>query len=215
MKKIFLAMTMMCAAMTASAIEPVTVAYGYGWDGQTSIPAGKVGQTVTLRVELHHWELALDEWFMHFSMPEGLELVSISRGRDMDMVVFGQDGEPYTYSAPLVVQDSSVACRITDIGYEDIDEDGTFDPYGTIKYPAGNQEVLFLEVLVHEGFESGTITIDGRFDSGSDLRMYTPVVSDYWFIAYTHVRVDYERGDVNGDGEVTIADVTALIDKLM
>ena len=214
MKK-FLSIAMMCAALMASAIEPVTVTYGYGWDGLTSIPADKVGQTVTLRVEIHHWELALDEWFMHFSMPEGLELVSISRGRDLDMVVFNEDGMPYTYNAPLTVQDSSAACKIADIGYEDLNEDGAFDPYGTIKFLAGNQEVLFLDVLVHEGFESGTITIDGRFNSGADDRMYTPVCNDFWFVSFAHVSVSYDRGDVNGDGKLTVEDVTLLIDSLL
>lgn len=214
MKK-FLSIAMMCAALMASAIEPVTVTYGYGWSGHTTIPAEKVGQMITLRVEIHHWELAMDEWFMRFSMPQGLELLSINRGRDLDMVVFDQDGEPYTYSAPLVVQDTSAACKITDIGYEDLDTDGDFDPYGTIKFQAGNQEVLFLDVLVHEDFELGTITIDGRFNSDTDDRMYTPVCNDFWFISYATVRVAYERGDMNSDGKVTVEDVALLIDSLL
>lgn len=214
MKK-FLFFVLMCVSFVVQAIEPVTISYGYGWEGCTTIPASAVGENVRLRVEIHHWDCAIDEWGIELTMPQGLELVSISRGRDLNMVVFGEDGEPYTYSAPIEVNGNVVSCKINEIGYEDLDTDGLFEPYGTVKFKDGNQEVLFIDVKVLDGFERGTIIIDGYFGSQFDLRQYTQVCEWFEFVSYAVVNVEYDRGDVNGDGEVTIADVTALIDKLM
>ena len=214
MKK-FLLMLFLSAAFTTQAIEQVTVSYGYSWNGYTTLPVDVVGNIVTLRVEIHHWDYVIDEFSLEFCMPDGLELMSINRGRDLDMVVFDEQGEPYTYSAPIEVNGNMVSCKINEIGYEDLDEDGLFEPYGTVKFQEGNQEILFIEVKVLDGFERGTIIIDGYFGSQFDLRQYTQVCKWFEFVSYAVVNVEYDRGDVNGDGGVTIADVTALIDKLM
>ena len=205
----------MCIAFMAQAIEPVTISYGYGWEGCTTIPASAVGENVRLRVEIHHWDCCIDEWGIELTMPQGLELVSISRGRDLDMIVFDEDGEPYTYSAPLEVNGNMASCKITNIGYEDLDTDGLFEPYGTVKFQEGNQEVLFIDVKVLDGFERGTIIVDGYFGSESDLRQYTPICEWFEFVSYAVINVDYARGDINCDGEVNIADVACLIEGLL
>lgn len=214
MRKIFI-LALLCVVFMAQAVDSVTVSYGYGWEGYTNIPSTVVGDTVTLRVRMNHWDYSLDEFSLEFNIPQGLELVSMSRGRDLDMVVFGEDGEPYIYSAPLELNGNIISCKITDIGYEDLDTDGEFEPYGTIKFPAGSQEILFIDVKVLAGFESGTIVIDGYFDSTEDLRLYTPVCGLTEVVSYALVGVDYDRGDINLDGEVNINDVTCLVDKIL
>lgn len=211
--KRFLLMLFLGAAFTTQAIEQVTVSYGPSWNGCVTLPATE--DTVTLRVEIHHWDYVLDEFSLEFCIPDGLELMSINRGRDLDMVVFDEQGEPYTYSAPIQVDGNYVSCKVTDLGYEDLDGDGTFESYGTIKFPEGNQEVLFINVMVHDNFEKGAIIINGYFNSTNDQRLYTPICVLSEFTSYSFIMVDYKNGDVNHDGEVTISDVTTLIDNLM
>ena len=36
-----------------------------------------------------------------------------------------------------------------------------------------------------------------------------------WFTSMTGIDMDHDQGDVNGDGEITIADINAVIDAIL
>ena len=103
-------------------------------------------------------------------------------------------------------------CRTNMPGYE---SDGT--PYGSVKWrECERREMAILKVAIHDGFTGGKITLAGYLASGPDSREYIECINgiiDYESDSYLYF--EYESGDVNADGVVNIADVTALIDKLI
>ena len=155
-----------------------------------------------------------DEWNMTFSFPTGMQAYSISAGDDMSIPYYNHNGESLIYIAPLTInwQHTEVSTKIWDFGYWDVDGDGQYDPYGTIKWESGEyDDMIDITVLFDPGFTGGTLYLAGNIMSTSDYRQYLIDPNPTAFSRTITVIVGYRPGDVNGDGVLNSADVTAMI----
>lgn len=159
-----------------------------------------------------------DSWVMAVTYPDGLfpKLVSGVTPLDgMTIPYTDKHGEQQVYTCPMTVSAAyaDISSTITAMGYWDYDFDGEYEPYGTVKWSAGSHAMYEYNLYVDPSFRSGYITMSGTMSSGYDQR--GAVLQGVRFFSRTYVYVGYQKGDVNGDGRVSISDVTLLISHLM
>jgi len=213
MKK-FLFFVMICAALMASAENSAKlIQVGKYPQGIVSITPASIGDTIAFAVCLSV-DRAYDEFHIAVeSTSEYIEPVDFLAGSWLtDDVYLTENGEPTTVDPYWEAGEGWCRCRILEVGYE---PDGTC--YGSVKWQERQRnEMAILRVVIKDGFTSGKITLAGYFASGPDARPYIECfngIEDYE--SESVIIVQPEAGDVNADGVVNIADVTALIDKLM
>ena len=213
MKKIFFVLLLVLISVTASAETSFKlVERGY--------PAGQV------RISMSDWDkiiyvpvcitsdLSYDEY--HINVVEaspGIDVLGWVMGEwASDPVYLDAQGEPHNVVPYWETDGSWCRCKLMEAGYE---PDGTC--YGSVKWQAGiGLEMAILKVKIEAGFVGGTIRLAGYLAAGPDSREYEECINGICEVdSESVICLGREAGDVNGDGEVTIADVTALIDKLM
>ena len=101
--------------------------------------------------------------------------------------------------------------HITEYGYWDYDHDLDYEPYGTVKWEAGDYDCMFkIHVLIADTFTVGHITLYGYVKTSGDTRGGT-INPDYQaFYKYIKVYLGYRKGDVNGDEHINLTDVSVL-----
>lgn len=159
----------------------------------------------------------LDDWQITASYPSGIsvKLVSgIEPLNGMSVEYTDRFGNQQVYQAPLQVSAKyeTIASHIGVQGYWDVDGDGWYDTYGTAKWLPGEHQMFTLNLYIDPSFREGDIIFDGTLTSGSDQR--GAVLQGVRFYKVAHLWVGYQRGDVNGDGNINITDVTLLITAL-
>ena len=187
---------------------------------ERGFPAGQV------RISMSDWDrvlyipvcissdLSYDEF--HITAVEaspGIDVLGWVMGEwASDPVYLDAQGEPHNVVPYWESEGSWCRSKLMEAGYE---TDGTC--YGSVKWKAGIQlEMAILKVKVEHGFVGGSIRLAGYLASGPDSREYEECVNGVLEVdSESVICLGREAGDVNGDGEVTISDVTALIDKLM
>ena len=213
MKKILLIIALVLISVTAMAETSFKlIERGY--------PAGQV------RISMSDWDkiiyipvcitsdLSYDEF--HITAVEaspGIDIIGWVMGEwASDPVYLDQNGEPHNVVPYWETEGSWCRCKLMELGYE---ADGTC--YGSVKWKAGiMMEMAILKVKIEHGFVGGAIRLAGYLAAGPDSREYEECVDGVLDVdSESVICLGREAGDVNGDGEVTIADVTALIDKLM
>ena len=183
-------------------------------------PAGQV------RISMSNWEkvlyipvciqsdLSYDEFHINVeSASPGIDVIGWCMGEwASDPVYLDAQGEPHNVVPFWETDGSWCRCKLMEAGYE---ADGTC--YGSVKWQAGiMMEMAILKVKVEHGFVGGTIRLAGYLAAGPDSREYEECVNGICEVdSESVICLGREAGDVNGDGVVNIADVTALIDKLM
>ena len=213
MKKILLIIALVLISVTASAETSFKlVERGY--------PAGQV------RISMSDWDkiiyvpvcitsdLSYDEFHINVeSASPGIDVIGWCMGSWADIPVYlDAQGEPHKVNPFWETDGSWCRCKLMELGYE---TDGT--PYGSVKWKAGIKlEMAILKVKIEHGFVGGTIRLAGYLAAGPDSREYEESIDGVLDVdSESVICLGREAGDVNGDGEVTIADVTALIDSLM
>lgn len=107
-------------------------------------------------------------------------------------------------------------CSTTVYGYWDYNNDGTYEPYGLVKWGPGHYDRMFnLEFRVKNDCTGDSIIIDGLITSTYDTRYPTSVIYNYPFHRVVHLVMTYLLGDVDGNDVVNIDDATALNDYLL
>ena len=203
----------MAVTLSASAENSAKLIQFGGVPGIVKLTPAAIGDTISVSVCLTA-EYAYDEFHVSVvSTSEFIEPVGFLPGSWLtDDVYLTENGEPTTVDPYWESGEGWCRCRILEVGYE---PDGT--PYGTAKWrECQRSEMAILRVVIKEGFQSGKITLGGYFASGPDSREYIECfngIEDYESESVLFIQP--EAGDVNADGEVNIADVTALIDSLM
>ena len=148
-----------------------------------------------------------------------MKVMYVSRGSDMDIPYIKSDGTEDTYSAALTItphfeniyyDGEMTVSSITNVyGYWDPDSDGIYTSYGTVKWGAGDYNDFFeIDYKVLDDCTGDSIVINGHLISTEDLRGDT-INTNFKKVIY--LRLAYLLGDVNGDEQVNIADVTALM----
>lgn len=213
MKKILVFISAMIIAMSAMAESSFKlVERGY--------PAGQV------RISMSDWDkvlyipvcinsdLSFDEF--HINVVEtspGIDVIGWCMGEwTADPVYLDAQGEPHNVVPYWETDGSWCRCKLMELGYE---ADGTC--YGSVKWKAGIQlEMAILKVRIDAGFVGGSIRLAGYLAAGPDSRTYEECVNGILDVdSESVICLGREAGDVDGNGVVNIADVTALIDKLM
>lgn len=158
-----------------------------------------------------HFDGRVDRWTMDITYPTGCDPTSVLKGDDMKyMPYYNSDGVACTYEAPLTYNSnySTFSSIITEFGYWDPNNDGIFEPYGTIKWEAGYHDVMFrITISLDVDCTGDSITFNGYVEGTYDWRGGT---TNGRFYKKVILKVGYQIGDVNGDGSVNINDVTTL-----
>ena len=213
MKKIFVLFAAMIIAMSAMAETSFKlVERGY--------PAGQV------RISMSDWDkvlyipvcitsdLSYDEFHINVeSASPGIDVIGWVMGEwASDPVYLDAQGEPHNVVPYWETDGSWCRCKLMEAGYE---PDGTC--YGSVKWKAGiMMEMAILKVKIEHGFVGGSIRLAGYLAAGPDSREYEECINGICEVdSESVICLGREAGDVDGNGVVNIADVTALIDKLM
>ncbi len=168
-----------------------------------------------------HFESRYDSWTMTMTFPDGLagdpvqNIPSFVAARDtcMDITYVTSDGTSDIYEAVLTDNDTTYTCSstITEYGYWDPDNDGIYETYGTIKWAPRDYDSMFkLTIRVRNYFRTGFISISGEMTSTYDARGGTSTGIDD-FEKYIFVKVGFRKGDVNGDGNIDINDLSIIV----
>ena len=208
-------------AMLLSAFSAHADAESYitlGTDGTVAVAPCDLGNHINV-VANAHFERRLNIWSLDLTLPEGLSVSDVQAGPDMTVIYPNHLLHDSTYTAVLNV--SNYGLTISMIieyvwDYWDYNHDGVPESYGWIKWEAGDYGNLFsVDFLVSQDFKGGDIIIDGYLCSSPDYRGPTIGNINVPFQKTVKVIVGYEKGDVNGDGVINVADVTELIGLLL
>ena len=155
----------------------------------------------------------IDSWTLDITYPDGLEPIYIDGGNTTAMYIpyIKSDGTDDIYQAVITDANNftTLSSIITDFGYWDYNNDGIYEPYGTIKWEAGDHDPMFrIFCYSHYDCTGDTITITGSVSSTYDWRAGTTEGS---FNKKIYIYFGYMRGDLNGNEVVDILDVTLLI----
>ena len=170
-----------------------------------------------------HFDGYVDNWRMDLTYPleESMQYTRIERGTDMSIPYLKSDGTEDIYEAGLTITPMnglsstynggvSISSTITGYGYWDYNNDGIYEPYGKIKWDGGDHDDFFkVFYFLNADCSGDSITIDGQMTSTHDSRGYVVTIADFYKVI--HLVVAYQRGDADGDGEVDVEDVTAII----
>lgn len=213
MKKTFLLLiSLLLASVSASAVNYFTI--GGIVNDTLLINPSFLGTGRNISVGAH-FDGRVDEWTINMYYPATkLSIYNISRGSDMDIPYTNNVGAIDTCHAQLTVSSdySVISSSITEFGYWDYDNDGIYEPYGKVKWEAGDYEDMF-KIYFNFDFDctGDSITFSSDVDGSYDWRGGT---TNGMFCNKIYLKVGYLLGDVNADGQVTIADVTALMNYL-
>ena len=216
MKRLLFTFAMM-AAFAAMADNYFTA----GENDTVAIAAADRGQIVAIPIRAH-FDGRLDHWQLYFHPAEGTQYIKSDPGEAMTLYYTNANNQMASYSAQLGYgthpgDSILISCSIpwSVRGYWDYNHDGVLESYGTVKWEAGEHDPMFIVYMsIDNDFSGGMIIMSGVLYSSNDTRGGT-IDGFVNFRRELTVIVTFERGDVNGDGEVNISDVTALIDYLL
>ena len=179
-----------------------------------------------------HFDGRLDHWYLKMVHPGNMSVydgnivdLKVAVGPAMTIEYLDQNGDSAIHNAvittniPNVIEQDTLfasyfASTINVLGYWNHDEVRTFDSYGTVKWEAGYYDYMFaFSLFIPSGCVNADLTLDLTMTSTSDAR--GNIVNNDRTFRTIHLYVGYLLGDVNGDGFVSIADVSTLIDWLL
>ena len=207
MKKItFLFFMALAMLMSAQADNYFTV----GENGTLRINPNLISGCKYVPVRLH-LDGRIDSWTVTLTYPSGLVPTGFSPSTDVTSIPYQtSDGTYSTYQALITNYGLNVfSSTITEFGYWDFNNDGIYEPYGTIKWEAGDHDHMFeIPFTILYDCTGDSITLTGNLSSTYDWRGGTTGGNCYRRVL---VKFGYKLGDVNGDENVNISDVNYLI----
>lgn len=165
MKKFILSVMAFCMASVAMAAS-------YCYISDFDVFENQIGTNITVPVRAH-FEGRVSGIQLSVTTPDGLTPVSAVSGSDMTVSYLNGDGDSVSTTATFDTRsDFSLMLGILwQEGYYDDDEDGNFEPYGVVKWEAGDyNEMILLTMHVEEGFDGGEIIVNTEVASGFDFR---------------------------------------------
>jgi hypothetical protein len=168
-----------------------------------------------------HLEGRIDHWSITMSSPNPAKFsISIScdsSNHDMFIPYITQNGSSSICQAPFNIyansSDTLIVSTITEYGYWDYEHDGIYEPYGTVKWEAGDHTNMFkLSCWIHADCTGDSIVFNSEVDCTYDWRGGMTSGDGHKRII---LKMAYKRGDVNGDGLLNTTDVTTLINYVL
>ncbi len=211
-KKLYTALLMLAATTAAVHAENY---FTLGENDTLRVPSSCLGKQFTAAVHAH-FDGYLDNWLVTVGFGDsGVSVAGAEAGADMAVPYTKVDGSTDVYYAPLSMNSdkTSFSSTITVFGYWE--NGGYYDRYGTVKWSDGyHADMMRLTLSIPADFDGCTMTLNGTLSSTGDWRG-VGTVSYGTFQREVCVVLTMVRGDVDGDGSVTISDVTALIGHLL
>lgn len=168
MKKIFLLLFLLSAGF-AHADNYFTL----GENDYFRINPAYVSGEVTAMVRAH-LDGRIDSWSLTMTYPNDLSPYRVTEQEDMTSIPYlNSNGTPCTHSATITTSNgfTVLSSTITEFGYWDFNNDGIYEPYGTIKWEAGDHDKMFKINFDVNGLCAGdSITITGTLSSTYDWR---------------------------------------------
>ena len=212
MKKVLIFFIITMTSLLASADNYITV----GVNDTLRVLPSSLGHCLDVPFRAH-FDGRLNYWHltMCFDSIPGMVPEGVLEQSGMDVPYFDATGTACIHHATLTAISNYqyIYSYISVTGYWDYNGDGIYEPYGKVKWEAGDYDCLFyITFRVNSDFIGGFFTIDGELISEDDVR--GGCVGHVYFFKTIQVIVGYPRGDVNGNGSVTMDDLTALINYL-
>lgn len=184
-----------------------------------------------------HFEGYLDHWYLKMTYPSNMDIYHtndpnplvevITLGPEMKIPYFTSNGVQDTCNAALLIlmlnedqtdptiQSTILSSTITEFGYWDPSNTCNYQCYGTVKWCNGYHDYMFsFNMFIPYGTMSADIILDATLSSTDDWRG-VGTVNELHAIKTIHLVIGYQPGDVNGDGTLSTADLTLLIDWLL
>ncbi len=154
-------------------------------------------------------------WSMNFSYPTGLSAIAMSESSSMLLPYMNSDGDSTAVRVTLYPSSSYTSvyasCMVPGYWYNG---EGVFESYGAVKWEAGYYENMFtVKLLCGTGFSGGSIYLYGDMEGTADTR--DGVLGHQYFSQTVTVMPGNMPGDVDGNDELTVNDVTTLISYLL
>lgn len=154
-------------------------------------------------------------WSMNISYPTGLSAIAMSESSSMLLPYMNSDGDTTAVRVTLYPSSSYASvyasCMVPGYWYNG---DEVLESYGAVKWDAGYYENMFtVKLLCGTGFTGGSIYLYGDMEGTADSRHGE--LSHQYFSQTVTVMPGNMTGDVDGDDELTINDVTTLISYLL
>ena len=207
MNKLTLLLACMLTLFSVHADNYFTV----GENGILRISPGTINggnKIVTVKM---HLEGRIDSWSVTINYPSAFAPSSFEPSVDVTSIPYTKsDGSDSTYHAMVMNMGYiGFSSTISEFGYWDFDHNGTYEPYGTIKWEAGDHDHMFdINFAIMGDCNGDSICLTGTMSSTYDWRGGTTGGNCYRCV---HIKVGYKLGDVNGDENVNITDVNELI----
>ena len=205
MKKFLLLLTLVSATCAALASSYFTA----GENGTLRINPNSIGFYYRLTIRAH-FESRFDFWSVQLNQhPSGMTWNFYDIGSGMTIPYTKSDGNDTTYTAILSSANNFTvySSSIPVFGYWDYNNDGIYEPYGTVKWgPADYDEMFQTEVYIKFGYMPGDVNGDERIDVSDTSLLIAYILGSVTFDQY-----QIEAADVNHDGDIDTADVTAVI----
>ena len=209
--------TLLLLCITMTALLAVADSYFFIGNGEkVRIRPDQLNTAFAMPVSAH-FDGRLDIWQLEFTFPDTkMRIDSVQLRPGMNVPYLDRDGNPAICEPSLTVSpDSKVyESTITDeYGYWDHDNDGIYEPYGTVKWGPVDCDTLFVVYFrFYSDCTGDTIALDGELRSTFDWRGNTV---DTAFVKKFALVVGYDPGDVDGDNMVDMDDLTALTNYLV
>lgn len=163
-----------------------------------------------------HFDGRLDCWQLVITYPTGLSYSSSTQASGMHVPFVNRNGTDSIYDAYLSVTNngSIISSIINEFGYWDPDGNHIYDTYGTVKWEAGDHQMIDLTLMTSNSMaQTSQLIIYGILSSTADWRGGT--IGEVIFYKYITVYVGYRKGDLNGDEVITPTDATILTNYIL
>ena len=128
--------------------------------------SGQLGQEVEIPLKAH-FDYAVSAFQCDFIFPEGLTLLDIEVGSDINFTYKNERGRDKTTNALFIAEVSNMLFLTAHAEYGYWQVDGEWEPYGVNKWLAGDyEEMAILIVDVAEDFTGGDITVETQPNCG-------------------------------------------------
>ena len=207
MNRLIIALSLLLAASAAQGDNYFTL----GENDTLRVTVGSDTITVPVRA---HFDGRVSRWNLTLSYPEGLVPLFVTGGPDMSVPYLDSTGAECVTEAPILNNENftTIISAVAEIGYWP--QGSGYVAYGPATWEAGDyDEIFYLGLGVSQGFTGGKLNVNGLL-VGDDPRG-GGVGPGIRFNRSIEVVAVWPTGDINGDGSVNIADVTALIGQVL
>lgn len=169
------------------------------------------GTQITLPVKAS-FDKDVTSWDVRFTYPEGLTPVSVTAGSDLNFTYVDDRGRTQQTNFYLNQNNdlTHFVCCTYGTRANMYDDEGEFNPSGLLKWEAGTYDEMFLiTFMVNYNITDSNIEVYTQTSCGYDNNPSSGITPDPSISSFVY------EADVNGDGQISISDVTTMLDYII